>query len=272
LGDVILKGQSGYIDNIVVTCIKLLSDINKDAENSFPHLVVYAEEEEQLFLLTKSDFWTIGRGGNNTIVLHDLWVSRNHATIQIVGSSIRRDRVDPSDREIAPPIVDRAIEQSTSIQAAVIGENSQTLSAQANFDRFYLVDLVSRNGSFVNGHSVRVPVVLKNGDRLTIGKTEIIFYRPLQPAESAVLLSPDLLDPPTVPAQQINLTPSEEKVFRQVVHGFTNKEIGTRLQISPRTVQTHLSSIMAKLNLENRSQIVRFAFEHGYHTSDAEIG
>jgi len=45
--------------------------------------------------------------------------------------------------------------------------------------------------------------------------------------------------------------------------------VGDRLFISPRTVQTHLGSIMQKLKLENRSQIVRFAFEHGYKMSEA---
>ncbi|NEN97742.1 MAG: response regulator transcription factor, partial [Moorea sp. SIO3I7] len=33
---------------------------------------------------------------------------------------------------------------------------------------------------------------------------------------------------------------------------------------SPRTVQTHLSSILHKLKLHNRSQLVRFAYEQGY--------
>ncbi|PZV03274.1 MAG: DNA-binding response regulator, partial [Leptolyngbya sp.] len=60
------------------------------------------------------------------------------------------------------------------------------------------------------------------------------------------------------------LTPAEERVFWEVVQGFTNKQIGEHLFLSPRTVQTHLSNMLAKLNLENRSQIVRFAFEHGY--------
>lgn len=60
------------------------------------------------------------------------------------------------------------------------------------------------------------------------------------------------------------LTPAEEKVFWEVIQGFTNKQIGERLFISPRTVQTHLSNMLAKLKLENRSQLVRFAFEHGY--------
>jgi DNA-binding NarL/FixJ family response regulator len=60
------------------------------------------------------------------------------------------------------------------------------------------------------------------------------------------------------------LTPSEEKVFWEVVQGFTNKQIAEHLFISPRTVQTHLSNMLAKLHLTNRSQVVRFAFENGY--------
>ena len=60
------------------------------------------------------------------------------------------------------------------------------------------------------------------------------------------------------------LTPAEEKVFWEVVQGFTNKQIGDHLFVSPRTVQTHLSNILSKLDLENRSQLVRFAFERGY--------
>jgi DNA-binding NarL/FixJ family response regulator len=59
-------------------------------------------------------------------------------------------------------------------------------------------------------------------------------------------------------------TPAEEKVFWEVIQGFTNKQIGDRLFISPRTVQTHLSSILGKLQLGNRSQLIRFAFEQGY--------
>lgn len=43
---------------------------------------------------------------------------------------------------------------------------------------FYLIDLGSRNGSFVNGRRVSVPVTLHNGDRLTFGQTELEFYSP----------------------------------------------------------------------------------------------
>ncbi|KAM3092289.1 FHA domain-containing protein [Phormidesmis sp. 146-35] len=44
---------------------------------------------------------------------------------------------------------------------------------------FYLIDLGSRNGSFVNGRRVSIPVTLQNGDRLTFGQTELEFYCPI---------------------------------------------------------------------------------------------
>jgi len=127
----------------------------------------------------------------------------------------------------------------------------------------YFADLGSRNGSFINGRRVIMPIALQNGDRLRLGNTEMDLIIP--PCRR----KPHLPNDETVPIIHPVLTPSEERVFWQVVQGFTNKEIGRRLQISPRTVQTHLSSIMHKLTLENRSQIVRFAFEQQYHPQTA---
>jgi DNA-binding NarL/FixJ family response regulator len=69
-----------------------------------------------------------------------------------------------------------------------------------------------------------------------------------------------------VPAP-LPLTPAEEKVFWEVIQGHTNKQIGEHLFVSPRTVQTHLSNILNKLELDNRSQLVRYAFEQGYKPS-----
>ncbi len=43
---------------------------------------------------------------------------------------------------------------------------------------FYLIDLGSRNGSFVNGRRVSIPVTLHSGDRLTFGQTELEFHCP----------------------------------------------------------------------------------------------
>lgn len=74
--------------------------------------------------------------------------------------------------------------------------------------------------------------------------------------------------PPTAPTPDpdpLPLTPAEERVFWEVIRGLTNKQIGDALFVSPRTVQTHLSNILSKLQLENRAQLIRFAYERGYH-------
>ncbi|MGQ9837635.1 MAG: response regulator transcription factor [Cyanobacteriota bacterium] len=69
--------------------------------------------------------------------------------------------------------------------------------------------------------------------------------------------------PRPTPAE-LPLTAAEKRVFREVIRGSTNKQIGEKLFISPRTVQTHLTNILSKLSLENRSQLVRYAYERGY--------
>ncbi|MGD2181525.1 adenylate/guanylate cyclase domain-containing protein [Lusitaniella coriacea LEGE 07167] len=43
---------------------------------------------------------------------------------------------------------------------------------------FYLIDLGSRNGTFVNGRRVNIPVTLRNTDHLTFGQTELEFHCP----------------------------------------------------------------------------------------------
>ena len=65
--------------------------------------------------------------------------------------------------------------------------------------------------------------------------------------------------------KDLPLTPGEIRVFWEVIKGLTNKQISNHLFISPRTVQTHVSSILHKLALKNRSQLVRFAYEKGYY-------
>jgi len=44
--------------------------------------------------------------------------------------------------------------------------------------------------------------------------------------------------------------------------GLTNSEIATRLYISPRTVETHRTNLMRKLNLHNHNQLIQFAIQH----------
>ena len=51
----------------------------------------------------------------------------------------------------------------------------------------------------------------------------------------------------------------EQDVVRLVTEGLGNKDIGARLFISPRTVQTHLTHVYAKLGVASRVQLVQEA-------------
>jgi DNA-binding CsgD family transcriptional regulator len=55
------------------------------------------------------------------------------------------------------------------------------------------------------------------------------------------------------------LTATENRIAGLVRDGLTNREIGTRLFVSPRTVQTHVSHILQKTGLRSRVEIARFA-------------
>jgi len=56
-----------------------------------------------------------------------------------------------------------------------------------------------------------------------------------------------------------SLTPTERDVVRLVVEGLTNNDVAARLFVSPRTVQTHLTHIYAKLGVTSRVQLAQEA-------------
>jgi predicted ATPase/class 3 adenylate cyclase/DNA-binding CsgD family transcriptional regulator len=59
-----------------------------------------------------------------------------------------------------------------------------------------------------------------------------------------------------------SLTPTEREVVQLVSEGLANADVATRLFISPRTVQTHLTHVYAKLGLTSRVQLVQEAARH----------
>jgi DNA-binding CsgD family transcriptional regulator len=61
-----------------------------------------------------------------------------------------------------------------------------------------------------------------------------------------------------------SLTPAERKVVRLVARGMSNPQIAAQLFLSRRTVQTHVSHVLAKLELSSRTEIAREAGQNGY--------
>ncbi len=60
-----------------------------------------------------------------------------------------------------------------------------------------------------------------------------------------------------------DLTPREREVLKLVASGRANKEIGTELGISERTVKTHISNIFSKLQLTDRTQAALYVHNRG---------
>jgi len=57
------------------------------------------------------------------------------------------------------------------------------------------------------------------------------------------------------------LTPREREVLEQIAHGRSNQEIAVALNLAERTVKTHVSNILAKLHLADRTQAAIYALQ-----------
>ncbi len=62
---------------------------------------------------------------------------------------------------------------------------------------------------------------------------------------------------------KIDLTPREQSVLDLVTTGLMNKEIARRLQTSVRNVEKYVSRLFSKTGTNSRTELVRFALEHG---------
>jgi len=127
--------------------------LEKSSENivSEPHLIIHAHKGISYFELNNKNYWTFGRGKDNTLVIHDSSISRNHAILQ-----------------------------------------------RTENEEFYLIDLGSRNGTFVNGKRVIIPIPLRNGDLIVFGRTHSEFYLP----SSSRKFSKNILEKKTVGIDQ----------------------------------------------------------------------
>ncbi|MBI4417510.1 MAG: response regulator transcription factor [Ignavibacteriales bacterium] len=63
---------------------------------------------------------------------------------------------------------------------------------------------------------------------------------------------------------RVSLTKREQEILRLIAGGLNNQQIAGKLFISPRTVDTHRTNIMQKLNIHDAANLMRYALEHGY--------
>ncbi|MCA1994657.1 MAG: response regulator transcription factor, partial [Coleofasciculus sp. S288] len=67
----------------------------------------------------------------------------------------------------------------------------------------------------------------------------------------------------TPPPIRIDFTPREQSVLDLVAEGLMNKEIARRLDTSVRNVEKYVSRLFSKTGTNSRTELVRYALEHG---------
>ncbi|MGB0388689.1 MAG: response regulator [Ardenticatenaceae bacterium] len=90
----------------------------------------------------------------------------------------------------------------------------------------------------------------------------------LHPTIARKLIGEFKQDSSSTPIRPHPLTKREEQVLKFVARGLSNEEISERLSVSKRTVGKHVSNILTKLHLVNRTQAALYALRKGLVTLD----
>lgn len=88
--------------------------------------------------------------------------------------------------------------------------------------------------------------------------------------EIALKVIHELKKPSGLPLTEEPLTARELEILRLVARGLSNQQVAEELVISERTARTHISNILAKLHLANRTQAALYALRHGIAQLDEE--
>lgn len=107
--------------------------------------------------------------------------------------------------------------------------------------------------------------LLKNASpqRLLAAIRDVHRGEPSLSSDVAKKLMMEMQRPSSLPPTEEPLTARELEVLRLVAQGYSNQEIAEELVIGEGTVRTHVSSILSKLHLANRTQAALYALREG---------
>ncbi|HIK45466.1 MAG TPA: response regulator transcription factor [Leptolyngbyaceae cyanobacterium M65_K2018_010] len=105
---------------------------------------------------------------------------------------------------------------------------------------------------------------------------DVYMVKPFEPEELVAQVESSLkqasrlikqqVKPGSGPAIQVpfdvELTPTELRVVQFVARGMANREIADELQVSQRTIESHVSNMLGKTGLHNRTELARWAIEN----------
>ena len=143
-------------------------------------------------------------------------------------------------------------------QVTALGQETRVLVLTMHGEEEHLLPVLEAGGSgYVNKRSADEELI--EAIR-TVARGDVFLY----PSAAKLLLRG--LKAKTEPGEEDpveKLTDREREVLALTVEGFSSTEIGKKLFISPKTVDTYRARIMEKLGLHHRSELVRFALRNG---------
>ncbi|HEU4560073.1 MAG TPA: response regulator transcription factor [Longimicrobium sp.] len=148
-------------------------------------------------------------------------------------------------------------------EISALGKEIRTLVLTMHGEEEHLLPVLEAGGSgYVNKRSADEELI--EAIR-TVASGDVFLY----PSGAKLLLRG--LKQKAEPGQEDpleKLTEREREVLGYTVEGYSSSEIGKKLFISPKTVDTYRARIMEKLNLHHRSELVRFALQTGLLKAD----
>lgn len=184
--------------------------------------------------------------------------------MKVVGEAATGEEGVEQVRSLRPDVVvmDLSMPDSNGLDAtrriAALGYDTRVLVLTVHAEEEYLVPVVEAGAS---GYLTKV-----SADRDLIEAIKVVargeVYLP--PKATRLLLQKYKAAETDSDMQGLHdLSSREQEVLALTAEGFSSREIGEKLFISPKTVDTYRARIMEKLKLNHRSELVRFALRVG---------
>ncbi len=184
--------------------------------------------------------------------------------VEVVGEASDGDEAVEKARTLKPDVVvmDLSMPGTNGLDAtrsiASLGLDCKVLVLTVHAEEEYLVPVVEAGGS---GYLTKT-----SADKDLIEAIKVVargeVYLP--PRAATLLLQQYKAAEDDEDSQSLrDLSAREQEVLALTAEGYSSREIGKKLFISPKTVDTYRSRIMRKLELNHRSELVRFALRVG---------
>ena len=183
--------------------------------------------------------------------------------MSVVGEASTGDEAVDRVRELKPDVVvmDLSMPGSNGLEAtrriAALELDTKVLVLTVHAEEEYLVPVVEAGAS---GYLTKTSADTDLIEAIRVVARGEVF---LPPKATTLLLQRYKASESEDTASLHDLSTREQEVLALTAEGYSSREIGKKLFISPKTVDTYRSRIMDKLGLNHRSELVRFALRVG---------